>query len=279
MPKFDRIEDQALSSMDFKRGRLSDDQPLGELQKASIEEALECQQSLVPDVYTELELKRNQKWTDQEENRRYDAKQYEYTEKVQAAVGTAYLFENFTPEGEKAFVKALDEGKPVLNTTAVSRFDQLKNNVDMILNFTDGQAIALYVGTDFGKLEKKTMESIEAAREGKGLEKFTANIKYLDDENIRQQDIPRVELFMSPDEAKKMVDVISENLDAANLSDKENEIKQFIKRDISEQLRNLIENISYFVANSDKEAGATAEELNKAKELLKKLETFKKLFK
>ncbi len=283
MAKKGDFEGRVIEDMEFKNGILdveSSDariKAIAQLQAEWRKAALDSQKDIASDDLQEL--KTDQDWVTNEEDRRYKQKMFQYREKLMAAVGVMQLFERSAAEAASG-----------LQVFSLSRFDQLRENADMVLslplNDETNIGLAIQVGNalsaDAAKFKAQSfVDNIRAGNFALSNEEVSEKVvdvdaifKYLEADDLRGIVMPRLEVYIANGSIEKMADAIISSKEAKDLSPKEKEIKTLLRLEIERQLFAMKGALEDFLKSPAEQA-----KIAKAKDLLVKVSKFHEYFK
>jgi len=269
MPKFN-FEDRIVAGID-RRSAMGGD--LSDFQKPFRKAAEEAEQEVVEEGRVSAkEHEKDQAWVLEEQKRRDEGnkpEEKEYKEKVDATTALMRYFFKDPKEGEK--------GVTVIPT---GNYDRLKSDIRFILKAKDnplGVCVdSVLTDEAFDFVSKKRMKDIQ---EGKIESLATDKLKYIYEEDIAGELIPKIRLVLKRPEIKKMIEATAEVGDPkAGLTDKELEIKRDARLDIEKQLHLYIKRIDEVIAKTMVGKGVSQAEAAKLKIIKEKLEKFKECF-
>ncbi|MCX6743483.1 MAG: hypothetical protein NT116_04570, partial [Candidatus Parcubacteria bacterium] len=165
-----------------------------------------------------------------------------------------------------------------LMVTPVHDRDKLATGIRFLLTEND-RTIGITIDTvldDRG--EKAIANSIVAAIHEGEIEKLaTSDLKYIEDENIRGQLIPKVRIILKKDRAKKLADLVAEG-DPKGLNKEEKDTKNELKLEMIIQIRKYIKGCDDIIELSKLGKGLDQAKLVKIKEIRDRLQAFKEIF-
>ncbi|MCX6744853.1 MAG: hypothetical protein NTX82_04990 [Candidatus Parcubacteria bacterium] len=282
------FEDKAISQIEFKKGILDTEgnnpmvAALAKIQAEWRKIAVENQKQVAIEHFSIKEMDKDEQLALAVEEKRYQARQFEYQEKLMAAVELMYLFEKSSAEAEKG-----------VQITPLCRYDQLKQKADFVLSVPDenetnlGLAISVNNALSDSAAKNLADNFIAAIRAGKfevaGFPRegheydIDSEFKYIPDDDLRGQVMPRIQLFINNGSIEKMATAIMASKNKTDLTEAEKDLKVKIRLEIEKQVFALQGALRDFV---DKAAlGIEPAKLAKAKEMLAKVSNFYENFK
>ena len=265
MPRFTQ-EDRLIAAISRRSGS---SEKLSKLQKIWNDNALESARALVSEgIYTPDELAKDEKWVAAEQLRRdqgNNPEEKEYPEKVDATLAIMKLFD-------------MDQTEQELMVTPIHDRDKLKAGIRFLLT-ENGRTIGINIDTVLDERgEKAVANSIaKAIHEGEIEKLSTSNLKYIEDEDIRGQLVPKMNFILRRDRASKLADLVAEG-DPNGLNNEEKAAKDEIKLEMQIQIKRYIKGFDDLIELSKLGKGLDQAKLAKIKEIKAKLEAFKELF-